>query len=545
MKITSHLIVAVFLFVLIAACKQKLTLTHKDIPSIASFDEPLYLDSIFIEKFLSENLVPANQRSILFDFYKRRNFAYAWIRTSGVNEQAGGFINLLANERKMPLNDSNKIILRLGEIFNEVSGLTGKVDSSNSLVPELELRLSAAFIDYAKRNWGGIGEAYSYKAGWFIDRKKLNYSSLLDSMLAGNMKEEPVYRQYTLLKDYLFRYYGIEESGKWDSLTTDVKRLRWSDTSEAISEIRNELYLLGDMKKNDSSTIFDSTLVVAVQQFQKRHGLVGDGIIAMSTIKAMRYSIHSRIEQIMVNMERCRWVPLDVKGDFIAINIPAFKLYAHRNSRPEFSCNIVVGKEKTKTAIFNGTFQYIVFNPYWNIPRSIIVKEILPAVKANKNYLVNHNMEVTDNGGKVIPSASVNWNKYTGNNFPYSIRQQPGDDNALGRIKFLFPNSFDIYLHDTPAKSLFGESKRAFSHGCIRVEDARGLAEFLLDNENDWTGEEIEKMMAGNKEQYVKLKNNIPVFIAYFTAWVDREGQINFRDDVYGYDEKLKELLLQ
>jgi murein L,D-transpeptidase YcbB/YkuD len=185
------------------------------------------------------------------------------------------------------------------------------------------------------------------------------------------------------------------------------------------------------------------------------------------------------------------------------------------------SCNVVVGKATNKTVIFRGDMKYVVFSPYWNVPPSIINKEILPAMKRNPNYLAKHNMEY--NGGK--------------------IRQKPGPNNSLGLVKFLFPNSFNIYLHDTPSKSLFKEDKRAFSHGCIRVSEPFELARYLLRHDPSWTPEKINGAMNSGKEQYVTLKNTVPVYLVYFTAFVDAQGKLNFRDDIYNRDQELKEML--
>ncbi|HRH60705.1 MAG TPA: L,D-transpeptidase family protein, partial [Chitinophagaceae bacterium] len=200
-----------------------------------------------------------------------------------------------------------------------------------------------------------------------------------------------------------------------------------------------------------------------------------------------------------------------------------YKLHAYENDSLVWSMNVVVGTTANKTTIFNGNLKYVVFSPYWNVPPSIIQKEILPGIKRNKNYLEQHNMEW--NGG--------------------SVRQKPGLNNSLGLVKFLFPNSYNIYLHDTPAKSLFGEDKRAFSHGCIRLNEPQKLAEYLLRNDTAWTTEKIVKAMKSGKEQYVTLKNPVPVFIAYFTAFVDRKGRLNFRSDVYGRDSRLAKMILE
>jgi murein L,D-transpeptidase YcbB/YkuD len=187
--------------------------------------------------------------------------------------------------------------------------------------------------------------------------------------------------------------------------------------------------------------------------------------------------------------------------------------------------------------------KYVVFSPYWNVPPGILGSEVLPGIKRSTSYLARHNMEVAGGSGNVISPSSINWSKYTARNFPYIIRQKPGGANSLGKVKFLFPNEYNIYLHDTPSKGLFTETKRSFSHGCIRVSEPRKLAIYLLRNDSSWTEKRIDAAMNSAKEQYVTLKYKLPVFIGYFTAWVSSSGQLNFRDDVYGHDAKLAGLL--
>jgi murein L,D-transpeptidase YcbB/YkuD len=216
-------------------------------------------------------------------------------------------------------------------------------------------------------------------------------------------------------------------------------------------------------------------------------------------------------------MERMRWVPAQPTGDFILVNIPQYRLTVYENGKPSFGMNIVAGTTQNKTVIFTGNLQHVVFSPYWNVPPGILKNETLPAIRRDPSYLSRHHMEM-HNGG---------------------VRQKPGPWNSLGKVKFLFPNQYNIYLHDTPSKSLFDEQKRSFSHGCIRVADPPKLAASVLRNDKSWTKERIQKAMNAGKEQFVTVKETLPVYIAYFTAWVDDTGLLNFREDVYGHDKKM------
>jgi L,D-transpeptidase YcbB len=223
----------------------------------------------------------------------------------------------------------------------------------------------------------------------------------------------------------------------------------------------------------------------------------------------------------MVNMERCRWVPAALTGDYFIINIPAFELFAFEKDSVVFTMKVVVGQEVHKTVIFNGDLKYVVFSPYWNVPPDIMNREILPAIRKNPSYLAKHDMEWN---GKVL-------------------RQKPGPQNPLGRVKFLFPNSYNIYLHDSPAKILFNKDSRAFIHGCIRLAEPKKMALYLLRNNPQWTEEKIDAAMNSGKEQWVTLKDPVPVYIAYLTAWVGRDGKLNLRNDIYHRDQQLASML--
>ena len=265
-------------------------------------------------------------------------------------------------------------------------------------------------------------------------------------------------------------------------------------------------------------------MAAIITQIKPRYGLKPDSLITNDLISELNVSAKNRIDQIMVNMERLRWIPVDTSAsEFILVNIPQYTLIYYENDKPVWRCGVVVGKPMTKTVIFSGNMQYVVFSPYWNIPTSILKSEVLPGIKRNPNYLAAHNMEW--NGGQV--------------------RQKPGPNNSLGLVKFLFPNSNNIYLHDTPAKSLFNENNRAFSHGCVRVSQPEELAIRALKQYPQWTPQKIDAAMHAGVQQTVTLKKTIPVYIGYFTAFIGGDGQINFRTDVYKRDNRLLNMLLQ
>jgi murein L,D-transpeptidase YcbB/YkuD len=330
------------------------------------------------------------------------------------------------------------------------------------------------------------------QADWFIERKRIDYKQFLDTALKNNnhsaAANEPINRQYELLKTYLQKYYTIEQKGGWASVSDENNKLKKGDSAIAISKIKKQLLLMEDLTVNDTTRVFNQTLEDGLKKFQNRNGIKEDGMLNNPTLRALQVSPATFIQKILINMERSRWVPAQMKGDYLAVNIPEFKLHVYTNDKLNWSCNVVVGKSKrvSNTVIFNDLLDRVVFSPYWNIPNGILTKEIIPSIQKNISYLERHNLEVVD-GEKLVAAASINWDKYTGNNFPYTVRQKPGKKNSLGLVKFLFPNQYDIYLHDTPEKPLFEEGTRAFSHGCVRVEQPLKLATFLLRYDASWT----------------------------------------------------------
>lgn len=492
-------------------------------PGNFSQQTKLKFDSSNIPAFFSKYPKLKPYEKDVQKFYRNRKFAYAWFDANGLLEQAGNLFNKIENIADEGLS----VQLLYKEEFHAMLDNDSTENFTEKENPVLELMLSAQYFFYARKIWTGLGDKAMRETNWNLPRKKLAYDAFLDSLLnvpsSAFMKTEPVFRQYSLLKSFLKQYRTIEESQKWKPIKADKKSYRLGDSSKVIIEIREHLRLLGDLGKNNQSMIFDNELETAVKNFQQRYGIKDDGIVGNSMLAELNYPLSKRVEQIIVNMERCRWLPVSLQTDYIVVNIPEFKFHAYEQDSLVWSMNVVVGTALNKTAIFNGMMHTVVFSPYWNVPTSIKNKEILPAIRRNGTYLERNHME---------------WN---GSN----IRQKPGPWNALGKVKFLFPNSHSIYLHDTPSKSLFSQDKRAFSHGCIRVEEPRRLAIYVLRHQPEWTEARIDSAMNAEKELYVKVTKPIPVFIAYFTSWVDRAGRINFRNDIYKRDGRLAEMIIE
>ncbi|WP_157304715.1 L,D-transpeptidase family protein [Chitinophaga tropicalis] len=498
----------------------------------------LKLDSNTVNRFLQQDTGYNSYADYIRDFYRQRDFHYAWIGNDGqLTEQAGNFINMMKADASYGLNDSS-MNTPLRELYDTLMIEGGKLQPGDKTTSRAELLLTTQFFAYGNKIWGGFTSDSAKDLEWFIPRKKINMQSLLDSMVnkPANAFEEPVNRQYKLLRDQLKKLANLEKT-PWDSLKSSQKLYKKGDSAVFITQVKQRLHLLGDLPVSDTGNRFTPLLDSAIRNFQDRMGLKIDGTVQLPVLNALNVSPQKRIQQILINMERIRWVPAESPAEYLLVNIPAFKLYVYDNNKLDWSCNVVVGRPGTNTVIFSHEMKYIVFSPYWNVPPGILAHEVLPAMKRNGGYLARQNMEVVNGSGK--PVSGINWSKYSGTNFPYIVRQKPGGANALGKVKFLFPNEYNIYLHDTPSKGLFGESKRSFSHGCIRVSEPQHLAEWLLRKDSSWTQKKIVTAMNAGKEQFVTLKEKVPVYIGYFTAFVDSEGRLNFRDDVYGHDARL------
>ncbi len=482
-----------------------------------SNQQKIKFDSVKLTDFLVKYPQLISFKKELDSFYFNRQYAYAWFDDKGLIEQAAHLYNHTQNMTSEGL--TNKLLYQ-----TEFALMMG-TDYADSIDVNTEIMLTAQYFFYAKNVWAGLSEKEIQNNNWYIPRKKISNAVLLDSLLKGKdvLNSPPVYRQYSLLKNQLKKYEVIKQAGGFVNLDDVKKNLKKGDSSVMITAIKKWLFISGDLAVSDTNILFDDNLEASVKKIQQRFGLTIDGVIGKALVKELNVPIETRMQQIMVNMERSRWVPVSVATDYLVVNIPEFKLHAYQKDSLLWSMDAVVGKPVHNTVIFSGKIKYVVFSPYWNVPPSILKNEILPGIRRNKNYLANHHMEWS-NG---------------------QVRQRSGPDNALGYVKFLFPNSYNIYLHDTPSKSLFSKNSRAFSHGCIRLSDAEKLANYLLKNDTAWSPDKIYTAMHLGKEEFVTLKKSETVFIVYFTAWVDAEGQLNFRKDLYNRDTRLAAMLFE
>lgn len=488
----------------------------------------LELDSASLENYVSTHKLDTTMAVKMRGFYKARNYHFAWFSDSGLTEQARAFYNLHNTYVKAKI-DTSVFDKQLHIIMDNLVN-----NDTFSLQPgqltQTEMHLTQHFFTYTKQVYEGTIDPSQLQ--WHIPKKKIDAVVLLDSLMAKNGDNvgdwEPVNRFYPLLRKAAVKYYDIEKNGGWPQVQLNNKAYKKGDTASALISLKKRLTVTGDYNEADTSNIFTRQLQLALKHAQERFGLNPDGVLGAHTAEELNVPVKDRIEQILLNMERLKWMPNESNGTRLVANIPEFRLHVFNNQQQQFSMKIVVGKAGHNTVIFTDSLEYIVFSPYWNIPQSIVQREILPSMNKDGNYLQKNNMEQTG----------------TADGLPV-IRQKPGADNALGRVKFIFPNNYNIYFHDTPAKSLFSQNDRAFSHGCIRLSQPQKLAEYLLRNDPGWTDSKINEAMYSGNNKWVKLKNKIPVYIVYFTAWVTKEGIVNFRDDIYGHDNKMKEMMFK
>jgi len=483
-----------------------------------------HFDSSALPSFVKKYPDFASYTEDLEKFYRARGYSYAWYDRRGLIEQATGLFNRIQNLNEDGLTKTLPYIRLFQALMDDRDTLLQR----EPMNAEAELMLTSQYFSFARNVWQGIDEDETRQLDWYLPRKKLDLKTLMDSLLlhpSGHpfVVREPVYRQYALLKSYLKKYRDIESAGGWKPILPDKKSYHKGDSSQAVLQIRKRLFISGEYGGDTTSLLFTDDLEAAIKSFQESRGAATDGIVGTGMIREMNIPVGDLIEKIVVNMERCRWVPERMDGDYMVVNIPSFKLYVYQSDSLIWDMNIVAGQVLHQTVIFTGDLKYIVFSPYWNVPTSILQNEIMPGIQSDPDYLEKHNMERVGN----------------------MVRQKPGPRNSLGLVKFLFPNSYSIYFHDTPSKGLFNKDNRAFSHGCVRLAEPKKLAQYLLRNNPEWTTAKIDAAMNAGQEKYVTLKKTVPVLIAYLTAFVGRNGKLNLRNDVYNMDTRLGQMMFQ
>ncbi|WP_187149360.1 L,D-transpeptidase family protein [Desulforapulum autotrophicum] len=433
-------------------------------------------------------------------------------------------------------------------------------DPSLESLAKLDTLLTYNMVKYIHDVSYGQLKSYMVNPELFAEAGERGFDPLkmVETILATENLDEffqslpPQHHQYRGLRKGLLHYGLLKYSGKWKDLS-GTESIRPGDEDERIVEIRKRIALLEndnkEISKSAEPSVYDHELLKKVVLFQQTHGLVQDGIIGRNTIQELNKSPEDRVDQIKINMARWRWQDHGLGDKYILVNIANYSLYACKTGELKFSMPVIVGKFQHQTPVFSDKIKYLELNPYWNVPSSIAVNEDLPGLRKNPSYLVEKNIRLFSNwqkDGVEIDSTAINWKRVTPSEMArFKLRQDPGPTNALGRVKFVFPNHYSVYLHDSPAKRLFSEQKRSFSHGCIRVSEPEKLAVFLLDEEgSEWNIEQIHDLISQGKRKVLKIRLPVPVHITYQTAWVDKDDEILFNGDVYGRDEKLYKALI-
>lgn len=488
--------------------------------------------------------------------YQLNNYRLVWLNDGVSNSQVDDVLALLASAEENGLNAQNYDGAYLAQKWLQIKA--GQ-DNSPQALALYDTALNIALLRYLSDLHYGQVKTHNVKLGADIIQEQISLAGLIAEAAAAREKPselvakvEPTLPVYRHLKAALSKYRQLARSHEFHRFTFTT--LRPGQRDSQIVFLRELLTALGDMPEpaempnEKSGNLYDPVLVEGVKNFQLRHGLGSDGVIGKSTIAALNMPLADRIRQIELSMERFRWLPRVKEGSLIIVNIPAFQLWAYDSigmeTVPPLNMKVIVGKSLNKqTPVFMANMHYLQFRPYWNVPRSIVKEELLPKLRLNWSYLAGQNMELVNGFG---PNATVMAvNDETINLLSrglLKVRQRPGRLNALGSVKFMFPNDYNVYLHDTPTPNLFKRTRRDFSHGCVRVEDPEALAEFVLKSKDGWDRQRISNAMRRDNPRHVQLDNPIPVIIFYATAMATAD-QVLFFEDIYKLDNPLIEAL--
>ena len=348
---------------------------------------------------------------------------------------------------------------------------------------------------------------------------------------------------YQRLRATLVQYREVASKGGWPTIP-DGPTLKRGDNGPRVAALRERLSLGGDhgVATCENPELFDEALDQAVKRFQSCHGLKADGIVSTLTRAELNVSVERRVEQLEINLQRWRSLPQDLGRRYILVNIPAFKLQVVEDKTPVLAMRVVVGKSNYPTPVLNAKMSHLFLNPYWNVPHDMAVHEMLPRIKSDPSYLAQKNYRVLNGSGpgaREVDPKTIDWSTITPDDFPYRLRQDPGPFNGMGRVKFIFINKYDVYLHDTPGRHLFEKPQRALSHGCIRIQKPVDLAVYLLRQDPRWNRDAVLRELEKKVNQSVMLPEQIPVYLVYWTVWADGDGTIQFCPDVYGWDAPL------
>jgi murein L,D-transpeptidase YcbB/YkuD len=493
---------------------------------------------------------PVYASEALPGFYMRRFNRPAWSDNGHLSRLAIDLVNVL---QRADLDGLRPEDYHLAAIRTLLAAVRADIRNGGVIVPgrwaELDILLTDAFLMVGSHLLAGRVNPETLESEWVANRRGADLAAVLERALASGdvagalAALEPPQRGFQRLRRALLLLRAVAARGGWPAVT-DGPNLKRGDQGQPVAALRARLRLGGDLAavKEGDPQLFDEALELAVKSFQARYGLTADGVVDATTRSELNVSAQRRVEQVEVNLERWRWLPQDLGRRHIIVNIPAFDLEVVEDDAVVLDMRVVVGRPYHNTPVFSETMRYLVLNPYWEVPHDIAVNEVLPHLKRNLSYLAQQQMRVYKGWGseaQAIDPATVDWSAITPARFPFRLSQDPGPVNSLGRIKFIFLNKFNVYLHDTPARMLFNETLRDFSHGCIRIQKPLDLALYLLRQDPKWNRETLLRALDEVKDRSVTLPEPMPIHVLYWTAWADADGTIEFRRDIYGQDAPL------
>jgi murein L,D-transpeptidase YcbB/YkuD len=493
---------------------------------------------------------------LLLRFYQARAFQPAWVGDSGPLPPAYALMPRIRDADRHGLNPTMYHLSALEALLTDVGrDPVAATKDAVSRLGDLELLLTDAFFLYGSHVRRGRVSPKALDEVWFADHPESEVSlvQLLQEGLEGQQLAAlldalpPSHAAYDGLMRARAQYHEIAAHGGWPQVPEGSK-LRKGDHGARVQALRRRLLITGDLPAaaSQDGEVFDVALEQALQRFQRRHGLEADGVVGPSTLTALNVPVEARLRQIELNMERWRWWPRQLGERAILVNIPAFELAVLEQDKPALTMRVVVGRPTRRTPMLSADITYLVLNPHWYVPPNLAIQDKLPLMRKDPGYVARQRLKIFRSGGTddapIDPSA-IDWSAVGARNFPYRLRQDPGPGNALGRVKFMFPNPFHVYLHDTPARELFAKTERSFSSGCIRLERPLELAEYVLSGDPTWSRAKMQAIIDTKKERTVRLSTPIPVHVLYNTAWMNAAGAVEFRQDIYDRDKALERML--
>lgn len=462
-------------------------------------------------------------------FYQKRQYQPAWSEVKGPRPHAGRLVQSMAAAAAAEGLDprryqSEKLSALLDQVKEEKSL---ESPEAQRRLADLDVELTFMYLTLAAHTAIGRVQPESLRVHWQDQSRNVDLDARLEKVLqeseegvAESLRSlAPPDPRYARLREALARY---REIGSWPKVPAGLEK---GAKGPGALALRNRLIAEGDLpappEGRQPVPVFDDAVARGIAQFQRRHGLEPDGKLGEDTLAELNVPVEERIRQIEINLERWRWLPSSLGESYVWVNVPEYRMELIENGRKAIDMAVVVGKQQSQTPVFSDVMEYLELNPEWNIPRSIAEEEILPKLASDPGYLARNHMEWVGEGAN------------------QRLRQAPGPDNPLGQIKFMFPNEHDVYLHDSPADHLFSREERGFSHGCVRLERPVQLGEHLLRADPDWRGGKLRQAIVSGEHRSIKLPKKLPVHILYFTAWVEDDGTVQFRKDVYGHDQRL------